>query len=144
MAISITWGTRVIFVPKADLEYLEDGIYKLDVDVFRKKLKSLEDSEDGMPFPITHIHNTEVTLAGLTLARTVEIVNGYTITFEDGQYAVNLSGANNNISDVLNVNQVSVRCANAAGLVNLDTLEEKVDALIESSDAGTFQLYGRG
>jgi len=70
-----------------------------------------------MAFPDTHKHNTEVTLAGMTLARTVEIINGYTITFEDGQYAVNLTGANNNIADALNVNQVSVRSANTAGLV---------------------------
>jgi hypothetical protein len=39
------------------------------------------------------------------------------VTFEDGQYAVNLVGANSNIPDKTNVNQVSVRAFNTAGLV---------------------------
>jgi len=62
-------------------------------------------------------HNTEVTLGGVTLARTVEFINGYTIEFEDGQYAVTLTGANNNIADVMVVNQVSLRSNNSAGLI---------------------------
>ena len=59
----------------------------------------------------------------MTLARTVEIINGYTVTFEDGQYAVNLVGANSNVGDVVNVNQVSVRSANSAGLVTSAAIE---------------------
>jgi hypothetical protein len=59
-------------------------------------------------------------LAGIILARVVELINSYTITFEDGQYAVNLTGANSNIADKVNVNQVSVRASNSAGLVNPD------------------------
>lgn len=117
MAITINWSTKVINVPQADLLSLGGGIYELDVDDFRLELKNLEDSEAGMAFPDTHRHNTEVVLGGLTLARVVEIINGYTVTFEDGQYAVSLVGANNNIADVTNVNQVSVRANNSAGLI---------------------------
>lgn len=130
MAISITWGTKVINIPQADLTYISGNTYELDVDVFRMALKGLEDSEDGMCHPDTHIHNTEVVLGGITYARFIEITNGYTITFEDGQYIVNLTGANNNILDVTNLNQVSIRSSNSAGLVAPDsewTNEEKIN-----------------
>lgn len=53
--------------------------------------------------------------------RIPEIINGYTVTFEDGLYSVNLIGSNNNIPDVLNLNQVSVRSANSAGLITINT-----------------------
>ena len=116
MAISVDWGTKVITVPQADLTLVGGSVYSLDVDAFRLELKDLEDSEAGMAFDRTHTHNTTVTLGGVTLARTVEIINGYTVTFEDGAYAVNLINANNNLADVANVNQVSIRSQNSAGL----------------------------
>jgi hypothetical protein len=93
-------------------------IYTLDLNYFRLALKSLEDSPEGMMFPDTHRHNTVVTLGGVEYARLVEIINGYTVEFEDGQYAVNLVGANSNVGDKVVVNQVSVRSANSAGLVS--------------------------
>jgi hypothetical protein len=119
MAITIDWGTRIISVPKADLLLVQSvptEIRQLDLDAFRLELKSLEDDPAGMPFPITHNHVAPITVGGVTLARVVEILNGYTVTFEDGQYAVNLVGANSNVGDVVNVNQVSIRSANSAGL----------------------------
>lgn len=119
MPISITWGTKVINVPQSYLTNLGGGIYELDLDQFRLDLKALEDDEEGMPFPDTHRHNTEVTLGGITLARTIEIINGYTVTFENLQYAVNAVGANSNIADVMNVNQVSLRTFNSAGLITV-------------------------
>lgn len=127
MAISIDWGTKVIFVPKADMTLVQSAppieVRELDLNVFRLVLKDLEDSEEGMCFLDTHNHNTEVMLGTLTLARVVEIINGYTVTFEDGQYAVNLVGANSNIMDVLNPNQVSVRSNNSAGLIDAPAAE---------------------
>ena len=118
MAVTVDWLTRVITVPQADLTLVGTNVYQLDIDQFRKDLKALEEG-DGLPFDDTHRHNTTVTFGGLTLARTVEIINGYTVTFEDGQYAVELVGANSNIADVTNVNQVSVRPRNSAGLVQV-------------------------
>jgi len=119
--LSITWGTKIINVLQADLTPVTGTLYELDTDQFRKDLKSLEDGEDGMPFPDTHTHNTEVTVAGVTYARFIEIINGYSITFEDGQYSVRLAGSNNNFFDVengiLNQNQVQVISGNAAGLI---------------------------
>jgi hypothetical protein len=110
----------------------------LNLNDFRMSLKDLEDSEEGMPFPDTHRHNTEVSVGGITLARVIEIINGYTITFEDGQYAVNLSGANCNVADVVNVNQVSVRSANSAGLTSLNMGDIWDMPLTEHSIPGSF------
>ena len=122
MAITIDYGnTNIIFVPQADLTLVTGSLYELDVNAFRLTLKDLEDDEAGMAFPLTHIHNTEVTVAGTTFARTVEIIAPYSVEFEDGQYSVRLVGANNNIFDVENGilvrNQVSVIPTNSAGLI---------------------------
>lgn len=117
MPVSINHATRVITIPQADLTPVGPGLYELDVNALRLELKDHEDSEAHMALPDTHRHNTEVSLGGVTLARTVEIINGYTITFEDGQYAVRAVGANHNIADVMNVNQVSLRTNNSAGLI---------------------------
>lgn len=121
MSITITWAAKVINVPQSYLTPVSSGLYELDVNAFRLVLKDLEDSEEGIAFPTTHSHNTTVTVGGVTLARVVEIINGYTITFENGTYAVRLAGANNNIADVMNINSVSLRSNNSAGLVQVDT-----------------------
>lgn len=154
MAISITWGTKVINVPIDALEPVSTGIYKLSIDTFRLALKALEDDEDGMAFPDTHRHSTEVELAGITLARVIEIINGYTVTFADGQYLVTLYGANSNIPDVVNFNQVSVRAVTSAGLLVSGsgvTSQDKLDiasavldeAMSGHKDAGSFAEFIR-
>ena len=123
---SINWGSGVITVPKTDLDLVQSTpteIWNLDLNSFRLKLNDLEDDMEGMSFIDTHIHNTEVTLSGITFARVIEIVDPYTITFEDGQYAVNLIGANSNVGDRINVNQVSVRSQNSAGLITTQAIE---------------------
>jgi len=118
--ISINWPTGVISVPKADLTIIQSTpieIRELDLNTFRLTLKDLEDDAEGQVWATTHNHNTTVEVGGVTLARVVEIINGYTVTFEDGSYAVNLVGANSNIGDVVNLNTVSIRAANSAGLI---------------------------
>lgn len=119
MAISIDWPTRVISVPRADMPVTQVSpeIRELDLDAFRLELKSIEASEEGMSFLDTHRHNTTVTLGALTFARVIEIINGYSVTFEDGTYTVDLVGANSNVGDVTNPNQVSVKSNNSAGLI---------------------------
>ena len=120
MAISVNYQTRVIFVPKADLTLIQASpveVRELDLNWFRLKLKDWEDEQGGMVMPNTHNHVAPIEVGGVTLARVVELINGYTVTFEDGQYAVNLAGANSNVGDRVNVNQVSVRSANSAGLL---------------------------
>jgi hypothetical protein len=119
--ISIDWLAKVIHVPKMFLDLVSGVAYELDTNKFRLALRDLEDDEAGMPFSPTHNHNTTVTLAGVQYARVLEILAPYTITFEDGQYSVNLIGSNNNIGDRANINQVSVRVNNSAGLQNVST-----------------------
>lgn len=117
MAITINWGTRVINVPQSFLTLISGTSYSLDTNAFHIALKDLEDSEEGIAFPPTHNHNTTVLLGGVEYARIIEFINGYSITFEDGVYSVSLIGSNNNILDVVNLNQVSIRANNSAGLV---------------------------
>lgn len=141
MAITVNWPTKVITVPKADTTLVTLTPYEireLNIDTFRLALKDLEDNVEGQPWPTTHNHNTTVTVGGVTLARVVEIINGYTVTFEDGSYAVNLIGANSNIGDVLNLNSVSVRASNSAGLTELGLASAVWNALVaEHLTAGT-------
>lgn len=129
MGISVNWATKVITVAKVAEAYFTlvqaspTEIWQLDLNGFRLVLKDLEDDEAGIVYLDTHSHNPPVDVGGVTLSRVVEIINGYTVTFEDGQYAVNLGGANSNVGDVVNVNQVSVRSANSAGLVTSAAIE---------------------
>ena len=121
MAISIDWETKIISIPKSYMTLIQASpeILGLNLNTLRLDLKDLEDDDWGMTFPDTHRHNTEVTLGGITLTRTLEIINGYTVTFEDGQYAVEAKEANSNLADVMNVNQVSLRTFNSAGLITV-------------------------
>ena len=141
MAISINWPTKVINIPKADMTLVQSDpfeIRELNINTFRLTLKNLEDDEAGMPFLRTHNHNTAVSVGGVTLARVVEIINGYTVTFENGTYAVNLVAANSNVGDVVNLNSVSVRAANSAGLTEPDMAAAVWNALVANHlTAGT-------
>lgn len=124
MAISIAWGTRTINVPQSDLTLVSGTLYELDVDWFRLQLKDLEDGDEGMAYPDTHRHNTAVTLSGVTYARTFEIINQYTVTFENtgSPYTVRMTGANHNIADVTNFDgSVSLIVGNSAGLIVTNT-----------------------
>ncbi len=126
MAISIDWSTGVISVPKdytTLIQLTPTEIRELDTNQFRLDLKNLEDDAEGMPFPKTHNHNPPVSVGGIELARVVSITDDYTITFENGLWAVNLQGSNNNILDRTNKNQVSVNPSNSAGLVTSSAIE---------------------
>lgn len=124
MAASIDWGTKVITIQQSDtslLTLVSGTVYRLDTNALRLQLKDLEDDSDGMPWPKTHTHNTEVTISGTTYVRFIEILAPYTITFlPDTQWTVIMDGAsNNNFHDVaagiLNQNQVQVIPSNSAG-----------------------------
>lgn len=120
MALSIDWLTYVILVPKTDMTQIQVSpfeVRELDLNAFRLELRDIEDSIAGIPQPATHDHQSESTLAGTTFARQVEILAPYTVTLENGSYAVNAVGANSNVADVLNLNTVQLRTANSAGLI---------------------------
>lgn len=135
MAISIDWGTKVIFVPKSDTTLIQSSpseIRQLDLNTFRLAIKELESGDVGVLYLPTHNHYTTISVGGVTLARVIEIINGYSVTFEDGTYAVNLVGANSNVGDKVNVNQVSVRSSNSAGLIQqaeLESLKYQVESM---------------
>lgn len=143
MALSIDLTTYVISIPQADLTLVTGTLYELDTNAFRLELKDWEDSEVGITQPDTHVHNTQVTVAGVTFARTVEILSPYSVEFEDGQYSVRLVGSNNNIFDVENgilvQNQVQVIPTNSAGYIVVETgvsglTPQESQALIDIAD----------
>ena len=117
MAITINHATKTILIPQSFLTLISGVLWELDVDLLRLALKDLEDDEEGMSLPNTHNHNTQIILSGVTYARSVEIINGFTVEFEDGQYTVRCVGANHNLADVKVPNQVSLIIGNSAGLI---------------------------
>ena len=126
MAITVDYNTLIISVPQADITFVTGTLYELDTDWFRLQLKAIEASEAGMAFPDMHVHNTQVTVAGTTFFRTIEIINGFSVEFTpDAQWSVRLVGSNNNIFDVENgilvQNQVQVIPNNSAGGIIVQT-----------------------
>ena len=122
MALTINYDTKVIEVPQADLTLVSGTLYELDTNQFRKDVMAILDDETHIWMDNAFIHNTEVTVAGTTFARTIEFINGYSVEFEDGTYSVRLTGSNNNVFDVENgilvQNTVQVIAQNSAGLIN--------------------------
>ncbi len=123
MAISINFATKVILINQADLTLISGSLFELPTeDTFRFQVNSLLDSEEGIVFDDAIRHNTSVTVAGTTFARTIEIINGYSVTFENLLYSVRLAQSNNNLFDVessiLNPSgNVTVIGQNSAGLI---------------------------
>jgi hypothetical protein len=142
MAITIVWGTGEIQIPQSYLDPVVGTLYDLDTVAFRLVLKDFEDSEMGMAFPDTHIHNKPVSVAGTTYASFIEIISPYFCTFEDGAYSVRLIGSNNNIFDIengiLTQNQVQVIPTNSAGLI---ISESGVSGLTTAEAAMLDELY---
>jgi len=115
MATTVDGVTGVISVPRADMTLIQASpteIRELNLNQWRIELRDIEDDESMRPWPKTHDHNADVVVGGVALADVLIILPYYTVTFEDGQYAVNLIGLNSNVGDRVNVNQVSVRSAN--------------------------------
>ncbi len=141
MAITIDWPSKVISIPQADLTFISGTLYEGNTETIRLALHALSASEEGMPFQRIFDHNTEVTVAGTTFARTIEIINGYSITFTpDAQWSVRLVGSNNNYfdieSNILNQNQVQVIPSNSAGLVVAVGAVEVLDRVEEMLGLG--------
>lgn len=121
MALSLDPATKIITIPQADLIFVSGTLYELDTDAFRKEVTDLLASEPYIWLPDAYIHNTQVTVAGTTFARTLEFINGYSVAFENLTYSVRLAGSNNNIFDVENgilvQNLVQVIAQNSGGLI---------------------------
>lgn len=148
MTISVDPATFVISVPKADLTLVTGTLFEHDTEAFRLELIDFEDSELGMVMPRTHIHNTKVTIVGVTYARFIEMVSPYSIEYENGTYSVRLAGSNNNFFDVENgilvQNTVQLISQNSAGLLVVTTgsgLDAGQDAKLTSVEAKTEELW---
>ena len=141
MALGINWSTLNFTVPQADLTLITGSLYELDTEtVFRQGINAIMDDEDGIVFEDPITHNTEVTVAGTTFARTIEMINNYTVEFTpDSQYSVRLAGSNNNIFDVENSiliqNQVQLISQNSAGLINGEIVDQIVEGTINIQQA---------
>ena len=138
MAMTIDWPNALISVPQSDLTLVSGTIYRMNTETyFRTELMKLMDDEQGIVWPTPFEHNTEVTIAGVTYARTINLPTlpaagsidagplGFPANFQvqftpDSQWTVILEGSNNNIFDVENgilvQNQVQVIPTNSAGL----------------------------
>jgi len=119
MAISVDPITGEIFVPRADMPIIQVSpeVRQLDTVAFWEDLKDWEASIDGILWPDTQSNNPAYTISGFTYAQGFLVIPNYFVTFEDGQYAVALSGTNNNILDVATSNQVSILSQNSGGLI---------------------------
>jgi len=156
MAITIDYsdpGQYVINIPKADMTLIASTpteIRQLNIDDFRRALADLQDDPEGMPFDTAFFHTPPLTVAGVTLARVVEILSPYSIEFEDGLYNVNIVGGNSNISDVTIKNQVGVNTANSAGLQDPFALQAaafspgEVSISVDGTTGTTFPKGTRG
>jgi hypothetical protein len=133
MAVSVNWITGEITVPRADMPIIQASpeVRQLDTSAFFTELKDLEASEEGAPWPDTQQHFVSYTISGVTYAEAILIIPPYFITFEDGTYAVSLTGSNNNIIDVTTQNQVSVLSQNSAGLIDVPITEVDKQDLID-------------
>lgn len=119
MTYSVNWNTKVVTIPKADTVFVSNppDVRSLDVTTLWTNLIDIQDGEEGISY-LDIVRNTPpLTVAGVTLARVIEIINGYTITFENGAWAVNIVGGNSNLADVVNKNSVSVNTGNSAGFI---------------------------
>jgi len=123
MAITLDEATQVITVAQADLTFVSGTLYELDTNTFRHAVGALLDNTRYIWMAPAFAHNGEVTVAGTTFARSIELINGYSITFENLSYSVRLAGSNNNLFDIdggiLNPSAlVTVIPQNSAGLIS--------------------------
>jgi hypothetical protein len=121
MAITLDAATLVFSIPQADLTLVTGTLYDADTDALRQEMMALLASEPYAYLPDPYAHAVEVTVAGVTYARTLVTIGGYSYTFTpNSQWTARLVGSNNDFFDVensiLNQNQVQVIPTNSAGL----------------------------
>lgn len=129
MPISVNSVTKVIDVPQSYLTVVTPGVlFELDTDLLRRDLRAWEATEAGRTEDRTHDHNPQYTVAGVTYARKVELINGYSWQLEDtgSHYTCRLAGSNNNLFDVANGifiphGNVTLIPGNSAGLQTVNT-----------------------
>jgi len=145
MAITLDPATKIFTIPRSDLTLVSGTLYSVDTNAVKNEIEALMDNEDYIWMDTAIRHNTEVTVAGTTYARTLEFINGYSIVFTpNSPWTVRLEGSNNNFFDVengiLQQNQVQVIPTNAAGLIVVSIgsgLSTEQDDLLKRIDKHT-------
>lgn len=122
MALTIDPALKRVTIPQADLTFVSGTLYTFDTTQFMRDLNALLDDEDYIWMDDAFVHATEVTILGTTYARSITMVNGWSLTFENVGMTVQYTGSNNDLFDSENgilINQplVNVVGNNAAGLV---------------------------
>ena len=131
MAITINYQTYVINVDKSETTFLginpQTGleIRQLNVETFGKQLADIQDNSNDVWATTAFEYTGPKDVGGIQLAPVLLILNPYTVTFEDGQYAINLIGGNTNLQDFANVNQVSIRPSNSVGSTYNDAVNDQ-------------------
>ena len=124
MNLTYDYFSSVITVERASLPLVSSDPYEVrefDVEEMHSILRAAEASETGIVYKDTHNWSAAKFIGGVDLAPVHEMINGYSVTFEPGIYAVKLKGANNNVVDVMNINTVSTQTSNSAGLIKVNT-----------------------
>jgi len=127
MAYSVNWVTRNIWIPRSDLIHLSGSQYRLNTADFHKEIRRLEWAlGEGLWAAQIIEYKAAHTLAGTPFAPEIEIINGFTLTFEEfaAVYSVEIDGANTNVDDVTVINNVSIRSKNTGGLVGTREITE--------------------
>ncbi len=123
MTIAISHVSREIFIQQGDLTFVGGTFFKHDTEIFRNTINDYMDNEEFIYLPDPMFRKSPTTVAGTTLVQSIEIINGFNITYDPspGPYTVQLEGSNNNLwsvqDGVLNQNVVQVIPTNSAGLV---------------------------
>jgi hypothetical protein len=97
----------------------------MDIVQFAKDLYDVQDNPEGAWATTAYEYTAPKDVGGVQLAPVVIILSPYIITFEDGQYAVNLVNGNTNIQDKVTVNQVSIRPSNSVGNTFSDAINSQ-------------------
>lgn len=144
----------IINVPKAYTQFVETDpttgleIRQMNLTTFAQDVGDLQDDPDGAWAVTAYEYTAPKAVGGVQLAPVVLVLDPYIVEFEDGQYAVNLQGANTNVQDVAVVNQVSIRANNSAGLTYSDEVQilayQNASVWIDTIDGLAGTQYPRG
>ena len=122
MALTIDPALKRVTIPQSDLTFVSGSLYSFDTYAYMRALNALLDDEDYIWMPDAFVHNTEVTILGVTYARQILNANGWSLTFENLPMTVVYGGSNNDLFDseggvLINQSSVNVVGNNSAGLV---------------------------
>lgn len=119
MALLLEWSTKIITVPKTELTLVSGTHYTITVDYWWQLLREANYDAEGMVFDT--MYNSIAPTS--STPRIVEVVNGYTVQFENGLYSVEFINGNTNFRDVEIKNTVSVGTNNTTGFIDPTFLE---------------------